>query len=211
MRAPRASRRRAPALLGACWAWARGWGVRPGVHRVASNSGAVRAGVGGGWGGGQAEGRWLGKEATFRAPGMEEDADAGGVGFAIQRGAVAASAELPCWSGMGTWRYLPWVGEGQPRRLFGARSEPGTGRANPRTCTKRWHAVGCARGRSAPTLGEPGRATAWCAPVGPPPGSRASPACFLTWHADRKRTGSPRRIFFFFFLSSRSRGSKGPF
>ena len=60
MRAPRASRRRAPALLGACWAWARGWGARRGVHRVASNSGAVRAGVGGvREGGRQRAGGWV--------------------------------------------------------------------------------------------------------------------------------------------------------
>lgn len=44
MRAPRARRRRARALLGACWAWAREGGARRGVHRVASNSGPVGAG-----------------------------------------------------------------------------------------------------------------------------------------------------------------------
>ncbi|MXQ95253.1 hypothetical protein E5288_WYG010585 [Bos mutus] len=42
---------------------------------------------------------------------MEEDADAGGVGFAIEGGAVAASAELPCWSGMGTWSLVIPIGK----------------------------------------------------------------------------------------------------
>lgn len=81
MRAPRA-RRRARALLGACWAWAREGELGGACIRVASNGGPVGAGWGEELGRGQAEGRWLGEEAAVR--GSREwggHADAGGVGF----------------------------------------------------------------------------------------------------------------------------------
>ena len=97
MRAPQARRKRAPALLGACWAWARGGEAelsRRGVHRVASRAGKSPLGSGLA---GEANGRWLGKEAAWRAPGNGGGRNGGGWVLETGGGGVRGGALLVWW------------------------------------------------------------------------------------------------------------------
>lgn len=98
--------------------------------------------------------------------------------------------------------YPGWA-EDSPR-LFGACSEPGTGRPN-RTRAQSAGTRSAAPAARALNLGEPGRATTWCAPV------RAAaevpaPTRLLSHLACRQEKDGVRAGFF--FLSSRSRGPR---